>query len=113
MSDLYINDPVALRTKRRAYRIEIENTMGSLDKVVRYHQEDVIVDAAGDKVASSTFGTLEVPLSTIGMTFYPVTDPVTGQSFTLSGYCIALWLENDYVTRASALLPPVPVLPPV
>ena len=35
MSDLYINDPVALRTKRRAYRIEIENTMGSSDTHAR------------------------------------------------------------------------------
>lgn len=103
MPDIYLNDPVTLRTKRRTFRIEVENPMGT-DKMVRYHQEDVLVDPQDNRVSASQSGTLTVAFADLAGTTYEITDPVTGQTVTLSGAAIALWIESDYCARAAAAL---------
>lgn len=103
MPDIYLNDPVALRTKRRAFRIEIENPQGTY-KHVHYHQEDVQVTAEDVRVSSTQAASITIPFATVAVQVRTVHDPVTGQDVTMSGAAVAAWIEADYFERASALL---------
>lgn len=108
MTDIYLNEPTLLRTKRRAARIEIQNPYNpaSAEKSISYIQEDVQVDANGNYLTSAPAPVLYFPVDQIITTTYEVVDPVTGQTVTISGAAIALWLEQDYVVRATAALQP-------
>lgn len=105
MPDLYIPESRPTRTKRRAFRIEIENNKSG-NKSLAYHQEDILVftdDGACARPWQNDYvGSLVIPFSELATTIHEIDCPVTGQKIALSGAAIAMWLEHDYVTRAQA-----------
>lgn len=106
-TDIYLNEAKLTRTKRRCYRIEIENSYNS-GKSISYHQEDIEVDADSVYYSKAPAPSLYYPIEQIVTGVYEVADPVTGQTVSLSGAAVALWIEQDYVAKATAsLLPPV------
>ena len=110
-TDIYLNEPKLTRTKRRCYRIEIENSYTS-GKSLSYHQEDIEVDAEGGYYSKAPAPSLSYPIEQIVTGVYEVVDPVTGQTVSFSGAAVALWIEQDYITKATAALAP-PVEPSV
>ena len=108
MPDLYLPDYTHLRTKRRAFRIEIDNPEGPIGKKVSYHQEDALrsVDENNveTRISATTVPSLVPNFEDVMAATYEITDPVTNETHTFSGAAVALWIEADYVARATAAL---------
>lgn len=99
MPDMFLQDPGPVRKKRRSFRIEIDNPMGS-PKTIKYHQEDVLVDSGGVKITSEMAPSIITPFMEVATTVYLLNDPVTGNAVSISGAAIAMWIELDYIARA-------------
>jgi len=101
-ADLFLTPVQSLQTKRRAFRVEINNPyQGS--QTVSYHQEDLQVDASGVSHSGVQAESFSIPGTTIETAVYSIADPVTGTTQNISGAAIAMWLAEDYMTRATAL----------
>jgi len=106
MPDLFLSEKPKTVIKRRAPRIQIENPKAG-GKSVSYVYEDTPVYEDGTYAApdkTDFLGSLDVPFSDLAVTVYAITCPGTGQTLQLSGAAIALWLEEDFVTRMMAEL---------
>lgn len=103
MPDLFLNDPTPTRTRRRAFRIEIDNPQAST-KHIHYHQEDVQVKDDDERVAAVMAPSIDVPFDDIVYQVREITDPVTGLTTPISGAAVAAWIEADYLERATNAL---------
>lgn len=103
MPDLYLNDPTPTRTRRRAYRIEIDNPQ-SAPKHIHYHQEDVQVTADDVRLGAVFAPSIDVAFDDLVMEVREIADPVTGITTPISGAAVAAWIEADYLDRAASAL---------
>jgi hypothetical protein len=111
-TDIYLNDLQPTRIKRRAYRIEIENSYQG-NKSITYHQEDLSVDANGVYYSKSPAPSLFYPIEQVATCIYEITDPITGNVVSFSGAAVAMWIEQDYIAKATAALAPPVVEAPI
>ncbi len=102
-TDIYLNEPKLTRTKRRCFRIEIENTYQG-NKSISYHQEDIQVDSDGAYLSKSPAISLSIPIEQVATSIYEIADPVTGQTVSFSGAAVAAWIEANYIEKATQAL---------
>jgi hypothetical protein len=90
--------------RNRTFRTEIETPPEDTGKSVSYHRQRVIEEGGliiG--VATDQPGPLVIPfLPDLATTVRTVADPVTGQTVTISGAGLALWITADYEARNAA-----------
>ena len=112
-TDIYLGEAVSVRTRRRCYRINVENpSVGN--KEITFYQQDLTEDSNGNELASKQSESLAFDINGIVMDIIEIADPVTGLTTHISGAAIAMWLEAEYVLKVQAsLAPPPPVIPPV
>ena len=103
MPDLFLNDPTPTRTRRRAFRIEIDNPQ-TTTKHIHYHQEDVQVTQDDSRLAAVPAPSIDVTFDELATVVREVYDPVTGLTTPISGAAVAAWIEADYLERAESAL---------
>jgi len=103
MPDLYLNDPTPTRTRRRAFRIEIDNPQ-STTKHIHYHQEDVQVTSDDSRLGAVQAPSIDVTFDELVTEVREILDPVTGLTTPISGAAVAAWIEADYLDRAANAL---------
>lgn len=108
---IYLTDPITTRTRRRCYMIEINNpNIG--EKILNYHQQDLTEDLEETEISSKQAKSLSFPVSSIATDLVVITDPVTGLTTPISGFAIALWLEQHYIIKTKEdLAPPIAIVP--
>jgi hypothetical protein len=110
MTDIVISPLQELKTRRRAFRVEIENPLNGTQSII-YQQEDVTVDVKDVEFGKRYAGSISVPMTDLFGVLRDISDPVTGKTVSISGAAIAMWIEADYVERALAALNPPQTTP--
>ena len=98
---IYLTDPISVRTRRRCSEISIKNPNVG-EKRLDYYQQDLTEDTNGNEVATKQAASLHFNISKIAADIITITDPVTGVTGPISGYAIALWLEQHYILKTMA-----------
>lgn len=102
---IYLTDPVTTRTRRRCFRIEIENpNIGT--KRLSYHQQDITEDSNEVEISVKQANSLSFDVNDITTDIIEIIDPVTNNTINISGAAIALWLEAHYIKKATESLIP-------
>ncbi len=100
---LYTKELVITQERVRCFRVEIENpNVGS--KKISYHQELLLEDENGNEVSKKMHTSLHVSFDDVATKTLEIADPVTGETVTVSGAAVAMWIEEHYIQEAQKAL---------